>query len=592
MKRSPMLLALLVACASQREGTSTTRALPADEPSITYRLELVDPARAVVRISLALRGDADGATELELEDWGGIEDPGAELELARAASDRGASLASERLDTGLWTIHHAPGESLRVDFDLGPTNRRVTTEPREYYRPILEPGLLHLIGSNSLPAPKHMAATQERSIRLEWRGFEGAGWRTLSSFAADGRDRTLIADLDGFRHALFLAGDLQVFEREVRGKPVLISVYGDDWATSQEDFADLCAEIVSIERGFFDDFEHPYYLISLIPVGERNPRVVSMGGTGLSNSFALFLQPGSALDQGPSEGMSIAWLLAHEMFHEWNGHVIRLAQPERLGYWFSEGFTDFYTRRLLYRAGFLSREEYLDSWNRRLSEYASNPERDAPASRIDEAFWSDPDVGNLPYQRGDVVALFVDHAIACASGGRSSLDDLMRELVRRAGQEDDDFSVDELLGVIAEFAGLEAAEAVRSTVVDGATIELPEDLGAPEFELESVAIRGFELGFDFERTVTGKVVRGVVGGSAADAAGLRDGMAMRSLSFHSGRADVPVEIKVVGGEGERTITFLPQGEPVEGYRLELRAEQDASIPASSDRRKDRARAPR
>ncbi len=566
-----LLFAASVGCGALQESLPPALPQP-EEPSITYRLELVDPARPLVRIELVLRGDEDGETELELEDWGGIEDAGAELELSRTESDTGEGLASERLDTGLWRIRHVTGESLRIAFDLGPTRRRTSAEPREYYRPILEPGLLHLIGSNALPAPKHMAATQERSIRLEWRGFERAGWRTLSSFAPDGRDQTLIEALDGFRHALFLAGDLRVFEREVHDRPVLISVSGYDWATSPEDFADLCAEIVALEREFFEDFDHRHYLISLIPVGEKNPSVVSMGGTGLTNSFALFLQPGARLDRGPTEDMSIPWLLAHEMFHEWNGQAIRLSQPERLGYWFSEGFTDFYTRRLLYRAGFLSREEYLASWNHRLSEYASNPERNAPATRIEAAFWTNADVQSLPYQRGDVVALFVDHAIARASGGRSSLDDLMRELVRRAQKGESDFSVDELLGLIAGFAGLETAEAVRGAVVDGASLQLPGDLGAPEFELESVEVQGFELGFDFERTRTKYVVCGVVGGSAAEAAGLRDGMQVRSLSFYSGRADVPVEIKVFDGGGERMITFLPQGRPVDGYRLDLRNE--------------------
>ncbi len=130
---------------------------------------------------------------------------------------------------------------------------------------------------------------------------------------------------------------------------------------------------------------------------------------------------------GNGEGST--WLLAHEMFHEWNGHEIRLAQPERLGYWFSEGFSDFCARGLLLRAELVTEDEYVELWNRRLSEYAKNPQRNAPASRIEEAFWSDANVGSLPYQRGDLVALLVDRAIASRSGGQRSLDDLMRALV-------------------------------------------------------------------------------------------------------------------------------------------------------------------
>ncbi len=560
---------------SPREAQELT-----DEPSLTYRLELLDPARPLVRIALEVPGDPDGESEFVIEDWGGTEDAGSELELAFARDAHGAPLATARANSGLWTVRHAPGAILSVAFDLAPTRRRAVPEPRSYYRPILEPGLLHLIGTNALPAPRHLEANQERTIRLEWRGFAEAGWRTLSSFAPDGGDRTFIQALDGFRQALFLAGDLDVAERQVRGQEVAISVFGVDWETSLADFADLCARIVSMERAFFDDFEPPFYLISLIPVGEPAPTVEHMGGTGLTSSFALFLPPGSKLEASPSDGMSIPWLLAHEMFHEWNGHTIRLAQPERLGYWFSEGFTDFYARRLLYRNGFLTPAEYVGSWNRRFAEYAGNPERNAPAARIDEAFWSDPNVGSLPYQRGDVVALFVDHAIARASGGRASLDDLMVELSRRARRGEDDFDVDRLLGAIAGFAGLEVAQDVRRVVVDGASLELPLDLGEPGLSLTPVEIRGFDLGFDFDATQSTRVVRGVVNGSAAEAAGLRDGMSVRGLSFFFGRADVPVEMKVVEGAIERTISFLPQGRPVPGYRFALE-EISAPEPTSS-----------
>jgi predicted metalloprotease with PDZ domain len=540
-----------------------------DESSLVYRLELVDPDLPRVRIGVAVQGDADGMSEFELENWGGIEDAGSELELAFAREADGAALEAHRARSGLWIVHHEPRAPLWIAFDLAPTERRATSEPQSYYRPILEPGLLHLIGTNALPAPRHVEPSQARAIRLEWRGFERAGWRTLSSFAPDGGDRTFIEALDAFRQALFLAGELHVLERDVRGKRVTISVYGDDWGTSLEDFADLCREIVRLERAFFDDFEHPTYLISLIPVGERSPAVEHMGGTGLTDSFALFLPPGAHLDPREDEGMSIPWLLAHEMFHEWNGHLIRPAQPERLSYWFSEGFTDFYARRLLYRGGFLSPEEYVASWNRRFAEYAGNPERNAPASRIDEAFWSDANVGSLPYQRGDVVALFVDHAIAAATGGRASLDDLMLDLARRARRGEPAFDVERLLDAIAGFAGPEAAEAVRRVVVDGATLELPLDLVEPGLALEPVEIRAFDLGFDFDASQSARVVRGVASGSAAEAAGLRDGMPVRGLSFFFGRADVPVEVRVVEGDVERTISYLPQGRPVASYRFAL-----------------------
>ncbi len=565
--RALLSLALLSGCAlTPGEPEPAPAAAPED---VRYTIELAS-ARPLVRIHVDCTGDSDGETELAVEEpGGGVAEPGKDLELV-GASAAGQALACERLATWRWRVRHARGLRITATFELGSTPHRADPDPRIYYQPILEPGLLHLIGSNALPAPEHLDPGEERAIRLEWRGFAEAGWGALSSFGMGEEPLERRSSLDGFRHALFLAGELELFERDVHGAPLCVAVYGTEWTTPLEDFADLCASIVAMEREFFGEFTRPFYLISLIPVGKREPGVVSMGGTGLTDSFALFLLPGSSLGAAYEGGMSIPWLLAHEMFHDWNGHAIRLAQPERAGYWFSEGFTDFYARRLLQRAGLLSLEDHARSWNEKFSAYATNPERNSPASRIQEAFWSDRDVGNLPYQRGDLVALLVDEAIRRRSGGAQSLDDLVRELVRRARDGEEEFTVDELLAALEEFAGRETAETVRAVVVDGAEVELPPDAGLPELELATVDIPRFDTGFDHEHTVSAGVVSGVRPGSPAEAAGLRDGMKALGWSVAFGRTDRPIEVRVRDGQEERTISFLPAGETVRAYRFAVR----------------------
>jgi len=533
-------------------------------------IELVDPDLPRVEITLEAPGDTDGVTELALDSGGGsVREPGRDLELVEARAG-GAILDVERLEPWRWRLTHAPDARITAVFALEDTAHRADPDPRVHYLPIVEPGFLHVIGSHALAAPEHLDGGEERPLRLEWRGFAEAGWRTLTSFGIDGGPREVRSSLDGFRHALFLAGRMQVLERSVRGAPVCVSVYGDAWATPVADFADLCASIVETEREFFGELDRPFYLISLIPVGTREPGVVSMGGTGLTNSFALFLLPGASLVAEEGPGMSIPWLLAHEMFHEWNGHAVTLAQPERLGYWFSEGFSDFYARRLLLRAGLLTLEGYADSWNTRFAEFATNPERNAPAERIAEAFWTDRNVGDLPYQRGDLVALLIDHAIRTRTNGEQSLDDLMRDLVRRSRAGQREFTVDELLAAIGEFAGEPAAAHVREVVVDGVDPELPSDVGAPELELVRTEIPSFEVGFDHDKTVAEGVVASVREDSAAAHAGLRDGMQALGWSVSFGRTDLTIEIQVCEGEGVRKISYLPVGEAVPAYRFQVR----------------------
>ncbi len=561
-------LSLSAACAA-RSGIGA----PPAEAGVRYRIELVDPRLPRLHLSVELPGDADGQSELALDDgWGGVTGAGADLELVEARTLDGQPLESHRESPSSWIVRHAPGASLVATFALGPTEHRGRLGGSEHYLPIVEPGLVHLIGANAWPTPRHLDQAAARAIELEWCGFEEAGWSVLSSFGAGPGARRLELPLDRFRHALFLAGELHLLSRPIRGSELLVAVYGDDWATPLEDFADLSAEIVAAERGFFDDFDQPCYLISLIPIGASQPGSDFLGGTGLTNSFALFLLPGATLSLERASGLSLSWLLAHEMFHAWNGNTIRLAEPEKLAYWFSEGFTDFYARRLLHGAGFLTDEEYVDSWNERLRAYASNPARNAPAQRIQEAFWSDRDVGRLPYERGDLVALLVDHSIRTVSAGARSLDDLMRELVRRALDGQGSMSNEDLLEAIAEASDAATAAAVRCIVVDGADVELAPDAAGPGLLLVPIDVPVFELGFDQERTIEAGAIIDLLPGSAAERAGLREGLALSGWSVTFGRTDVPVRLQVGQGGEQREISFLPVGDTVRGYRLERAAE--------------------
>ncbi len=555
---------LTSACAAGPEK----RASPG-EPDLCIRLELIDPSSPRLHFVLELDGDDDGQSDLALEQgWGGVRQAGADLELLEARDLDGALLESHRNGPASWSVVHAPGARLVATFALGPTEHRERLGESEHYLPIVEPGLIHLIGANALPAPRHLDPSAPRGIQLEWRGFEEAGWSALSSFGIGSRAQHLNLSLDRFRHSLFLAGELQLFSRPIGGSELLVAVHGDDWATPLEEFADLCAEVVAAERGFFDDPGSPFYLISLIPIGASEPGSNFMGGTGLTDSFALFLLPGASLSLERASGMSLPWLLAHEMFHAWNGNTIRLAEPERVAYWFSEGFTDFYARRLLERAGFLTADEYLDSWNERLRAYASNPARNAPAARIQEAFWSDRDVGRVPYERGDLVALQVDHAIRKTSAGARSLDDLMRALVRQARQSQERLSNEDLLAAIAQASDAATAASVRRSVIEGQDVELPRDAAGPGLILEPIDVAVFDLGFDQARSIEAGEVIGLRPGSAAERAGLREGLRLSGWSVTFGRTDIPARLQVGQGGDQREIAFLPVGGTVRGYRME------------------------
>jgi predicted metalloprotease with PDZ domain len=563
--RAACALLALAGCSTWKVGSGTAGSgdvPPADPAEVEYEIALVREPSLSARISLHVRGSPDGETTFALDKgWGGVNDVGSYVHDIEARDAKGSTLAVEHPADHRWSVRHEHGEPLTVSYTLLPNERQSSADPSVHYGPILNAKLLHLIGNLAFLRPQHLDGESPRDIALAWKGFDEAGWKIATSFGVGSPMLRVRASLDSFRQAVFIAGDLRLHTKTIHGRPLSVAIAGDDWGFDDGEFVMLAASIVEAERTFFEDWDVPHYLISLIPVGKKEPGRISLGGTGLTHSFATFMLPGMELKAGSRDALMIQHLLAHEMFHEWNGRVLQRVQPEELVYWFSEGFTDFFARRLMFRAKRLTVDQYAQDIDLSLAQYMLSPARNYPNQRIRDDFWKDRAVTDLPYRRGDVVAMIVDQAMRERSHGERCLDDLMRDLVER-GRRGERVDCESLFHAIELATYPDVAAKVKSIVEDGATAELDPFTFQPCLTLRMEPMGPFDLGFDLERSRAEKEVRGVRSGSRAEAAGLRDGSRLYALSVHGDRIDVPVEIDVEQAGERRKIRWLPQGEPV------------------------------
>ena len=90
-----------------------------------------------------------------------------------------------------------------------------------------------------------------------------------------------------------------------------------------------------MQRDFWQDHSQKYFAVTMTPTHQENGS--SYQGSGLTNSFATSASNNDNLDP---EGL--VYLFNHELQHNWTGHTI-VNQNEEEQYWFSEGFTDYYT---------------------------------------------------------------------------------------------------------------------------------------------------------------------------------------------------------------------------------------------------------
>lgn len=534
------------------------------------------PQTPGVTVTIEFTGDADGRSEVTAPDsaWGGFTPDPADFTDIAAASD-GSSLSLTAINALGWSVEHPPSVTIMFSYTLrepSSPGREPLPPGRNDYRTAVGPDYFRMFGPLGFLYPKHLRDATPRRHDIRWLGFDSPGFVCASSFG-DGPTQSATITADRFINSIYVAGRFSEARRDINGGRLAVLIAGDHWDFTPDEFADLTAGIVRAQRDFFDDHSQPWYLVCVTPQPRAAPGSFSLGGTALTNTFALFCDTGTSLRPNSPHIAHVQRLLAHEYFHSWNGVAFQVRGPEGSNYWFSEGFTDYFTRRMLRLAGRWTDQDILADINDSLARYDANPARHATNDQVIAAFWSDREMADLPYRRGDLAALALDQEIRRRSGGKRTLDDAFRDLIRtNAGREMPDQEA--LFGFFEAQAGPELAQSVRRFVLDGHDAPLPDSLDEFGASLSTVGRRSMDPGFDLDASREQRRIVGVRGGSAAQAAGLKDGMPFRRISIGADQ-DKPTEaLAEVEIDGEwMTIRYEALG-PVR----HVRAYQPGQVP--------------
>jgi predicted metalloprotease with PDZ domain len=194
-----------------------------------------------------------------------------------------------------------------------------------------------------------------------------------------------------------------------------------------------------------------------------------------------------------------------------------------------------------------------------------------PNERIRADFWKSSAVNRLPYWRGELVAL--DFARLLERAG-TTLEAVLREIAAHP----DSRTATERFAVAAARHLPAALPNLEAYVERGHPI--PADVGALGacFEGRRLARAPFALGFDGPASFAARKVIGLVPGSAAEHAGLGEGMGIVAGSVRYGEADSEVKLTVRQEGSAREIAFMPRGAPIPVMQYTVRddARRDAA----------------
>lgn len=500
---------------------------------------LENGALKALAVDIDFPADADGDTRLKFVSQFQAETrPG---RYAEGLTVTGAEAVTPTPDGGA-EIRSAPGAPLHAHYRIRPGYASApTTQDPTQIRPIILSDWFYTLGELVFAFP---AGRRDAPAAFAWTGApEGFG------FASDLEqlDPKSATVNDLLESVAIGSPRLRVISGSGPDAGVRIATLGAFDRFADAAFADMAFRTIRTERAFWGDLATPF-LVTLAPLQTR--LIDAYSGTGRTDAFALWVGTALPLDD-------LRRLLAHEYFHTWNPDQLGGMGKDRAAAWLSEGFTDFYARRLLLRAGLFSLRDYVQAWNEDLLAYGVSPARDAPEARMAENYWRDHDLEQMAYLRGALLGVLFDAQLRREGHGLDAVMRRMREIKR--GKPDSALRPN-FEAAFKAVAGRSPLATIDRHQVRGERLALPADAFAC-LTRRMVTQPERVLGFDRDATAETGVFAGVDPSGPAHAAGLRDGM--RLIAREGGApndSSVEAAFRVADASGqERLIRYRPEG---------------------------------
>ncbi len=516
-------------------------ALPA-QPLLKYSFS-ADTSLPAARFgaTLAFKGNASGETRIQLP-----EEFGNQKKLYLAIKKLEVITKGVKLDTtdnpAVRVLRHRPGASIRLRYTLEQDWQGKGLTHPENFRAVINKQYLHFTGNSLLVYPKWEDSSRIRVV-LDWSGLP-ANWAVANSLHSMTRKYEGSIQLGKFVNSIYMAGDYRLYRALIRNQPVYLAIRGEGWKFADSSLLIAVEKIIGIQRAFWNDHTEPYFLVTMSPfIGQG-----SYNGSALHQGFMTCATTEFGLDHG------LLGLISHEYFHRWAGGLIQPKGIEDEHKWLTEGFTEYYTYKLLYKGGLVNFAQWMEAVNRSISDYYLSADRNADRVTMGKNYWANRSYHMLPYKKGFVYALYLD-ALAAANG--FSLDEIMFALGESA-RKNEDITDSLFIALVNRYTARDMSSEHHAYINEGKTIPVISSALGENAGYAILELGVFDPGFDPDESGRLKVVTGVKPASEAWKAGLRDGQQLKSWSIHYDDITKPIELVLKEEDGkERKLSYFP-----------------------------------
>jgi predicted metalloprotease with PDZ domain len=528
--------------------------------TIRYQISLSHPEQHIFHVTMQLvaqEGERD--LTVALPAWDAlyqIRDFSYRVRDVRATQSavEATPLSIQKIDKQTWRISLSPSEVRTVNIsysiewdDPGPFSSQLNT---------------HHAFLNFAEVLMYVPSRRGEDTLVSFGGVPD-GWKTIAALPAGPFENSFTAaSYDALVDAPVEAGKFDEFEFDSGGAHfcVVMDTHSYRKGPLENALKRITAYQLQLMGG--PPFKEYTFIFHIGPYSE-----IGAGG-GMEHMNSTAIATGSL-----ESAISVA---AHEFFHVWNVKRIRPQALEPVDFtkeqytrslWFAEGVTNTYQYYTLERTGLWSKEAFLGDLAEQICELEARPARlwqSAEESSMDAwfekyDFYNRPDRSIWYYNKGQILGVLLDLEIRAATENRKSLDDVFRlmneKYARRRKFYDDSTGI---RSAVEEVAGTSFQSFFEKYVSGTDSIPYDELFRAGGLELKIEKQDSANYGFWPSPTLNGMMVAAVESGSAAEAAGVREG-------------DILVELN---GEPfpRRFSTWL--GEQSPGQKVNLRVRRD------------------
>lgn len=418
---------------------TATFAYSGPQGTMVFTVSMEQPDTHIYHVVFRCEGLKGATQDFKMPVWSpgyyGIRDFAKNVRNFRAEDGAGRELQWEKTAND-WKVQTNNTPVVKLSYDVSATSTFVTDpylgEDRGY---IVGTGVfMYVAGQIAHPV------TVEIKLNPNWKSVASG----LDPISREKPTTLAAPDFDVLYDSPILMGNLDSLPPfEIKGVPHYFIGFklGTDKFNAEQFTRNMKAVV---EQGIAVIGEIPYKHYTFLGIGS------GAGGIEHLNSTTVPFAGSPALDTKAGAIRTLNFL-AHEYFHNYNVKRIR---PVALGpfdydkanltnmLWVSEGFTSYYEYLMVERAGFMSRDELLNSFRNEIAAYEGNTGHlFQSATQSSYGSWTQGPFGGRGrtgvvksisyYSKGAALGLLLDFKIRHETKGKKSLDTVMQTLYQK-----------------------------------------------------------------------------------------------------------------------------------------------------------------